>query len=615
MGQDAERYYLMQVIKELLSLCEHKRGKDNKAIVAANIMYVVGQYPAFLKSNWKFLKTVVKKLNEFMHEKHPGVQDMACETYLVIAKECKEEFSKSHNDEPAYIDTIINTLQGEIRDLEPHQKHMVYQSVGWMIKAASSKTQREINLSRLMDYETGVWNNILSAAASNGPDYLKNPGTIRMVDFFIRVNDAVASSVGDIYSTYLQRVYMQMLNIYKFYSETISGQIQILGPAAGNDNLTKTLKVLRKNILRLIGIFMKNATDLTMVATQFAPPLQELMSDYEKGLPDARDSEVVLLFSTMIECLGNNVVSGVEVILSKLGTCTLAMIGSDYLVYPEHRQNYFMLLKNIVQYCFQSLFMLHPEQFKIIINSILWAVKHQEPNIAEIGLNTLINLITNLTPNKEALNQFYSAYLMQICRDIFIVLTDSLHKAGFKLQAEILRRLILAIETKVLITPISPECPDNKQYVREYLISALTASFQNTSKTNVTGFVDAMFTGCANWEQFKTVVRDFLISMKEFAEDSELLYSEERQVINLFLQRSKESTFKIETSRRGEEIGRCEETGTIGKSARSYKEIVDHVMIFYLVIVVNLVWYCFCKYEYSFVHILIMYHSNVYCIS
>lgn len=29
-------------------------------------MYVVGQYPAFLKSNWNFLKTVVKKLFEFM---------------------------------------------------------------------------------------------------------------------------------------------------------------------------------------------------------------------------------------------------------------------------------------------------------------------------------------------------------------------------------------------------------------------------------------------------------------------------------------------------------------------------------------------------------------------
>jgi hypothetical protein len=36
--------------------------------------YVVGQYPRFLRAHWKFLKTVVNKLFEFMHEIHPGVQ-------------------------------------------------------------------------------------------------------------------------------------------------------------------------------------------------------------------------------------------------------------------------------------------------------------------------------------------------------------------------------------------------------------------------------------------------------------------------------------------------------------------------------------------------------------
>lgn len=53
--------------KDLLGLCEQKRGKDNKAIIASNIMYVVGQYPRFLRAHWRFLKTVVNKLFEFMH--------------------------------------------------------------------------------------------------------------------------------------------------------------------------------------------------------------------------------------------------------------------------------------------------------------------------------------------------------------------------------------------------------------------------------------------------------------------------------------------------------------------------------------------------------------------
>jgi len=64
---DEVNIFVHYVHQDLLGLCEQKRGKDNKAIVASNIMYVVGQYPRFLRAHWKFLKTVVNKLFEFMH--------------------------------------------------------------------------------------------------------------------------------------------------------------------------------------------------------------------------------------------------------------------------------------------------------------------------------------------------------------------------------------------------------------------------------------------------------------------------------------------------------------------------------------------------------------------
>jgi exportin-1 len=81
-AEESEKRFIVTVIKELLGMCEAKRGKDNKAVVASNIMYVVGQYPRFLRAHWKFLKTVVNKLFEFMHETHPGVQDMVFSLYF-----------------------------------------------------------------------------------------------------------------------------------------------------------------------------------------------------------------------------------------------------------------------------------------------------------------------------------------------------------------------------------------------------------------------------------------------------------------------------------------------------------------------------------------------------
>ena len=56
MNEDMEKRFLVSVIKDLLSLTEMKRGKDNKAVVASNIMYIVGQYPRFLKGALEVLE-------------------------------------------------------------------------------------------------------------------------------------------------------------------------------------------------------------------------------------------------------------------------------------------------------------------------------------------------------------------------------------------------------------------------------------------------------------------------------------------------------------------------------------------------------------------------------
>lgn len=70
---EEETSFFIVVIKSLLGLSEMKRGKDDKVVVASAIMYIVGQYPRFLRGHWRFLKTVIQKLFEFMHETHEGM--------------------------------------------------------------------------------------------------------------------------------------------------------------------------------------------------------------------------------------------------------------------------------------------------------------------------------------------------------------------------------------------------------------------------------------------------------------------------------------------------------------------------------------------------------------
>ncbi|KAK3004971.1 hypothetical protein RJ639_018413, partial [Escallonia herrerae] len=152
MMEEQENRFLVMVIRDLLNLCEVTKGKDNKAVIASNIMYVVGQYPRFLRAHWKFLKTVVNKLFEFMHETHPGVQDMACDTFLKIVQKCRRKFVivQVGESEP-FVSELLTSLPTIIADLEPHQIHTFYESVGHMIQAEPDPQKRDEYLQRLME--------------------------------------------------------------------------------------------------------------------------------------------------------------------------------------------------------------------------------------------------------------------------------------------------------------------------------------------------------------------------------------------------------------------------------------------------------------------------------
>jgi exportin-1 len=167
MHEEDEKKFLVIVIKDLLGLVEQKRGKDNKAIIASNIMYVVGQYPRFLRAHWKFLKTVVNKLFEFMHETHEGVQDMACDTFIKIAQKCRRHFVQVQLGENIpFIEDIISTINTIICDLEPHQVHTFYEAVGHMISAQNDTAIQDQLIEKYMNLPNVVWDSIIHQATN-----------------------------------------------------------------------------------------------------------------------------------------------------------------------------------------------------------------------------------------------------------------------------------------------------------------------------------------------------------------------------------------------------------------------------------------------------------------
>ena len=168
------------------------------------------------------------------------------------------------------------------------------------------------------------------------------------------------------------------------------------------------------------------------------------------------------------------------------------------------------------------------------MDSIVWAFKHTERNIADTGLEILYGLLKNLQTSQAAAQAFYQTYLLSLLQDVLYVLTDRLHKSGFKMHATILKHVFHIIHSGHITVPhfdvsTQPTGTTNQQYIIQYVTSMISSAFQNMTAQAVQGFVVGLFSS-RDLNGFKGKLRDFLIQLKEFSgEDNAELFTEEAE--------------------------------------------------------------------------------------
>jgi len=560
MSEEEEKRFLVTVIKDLLGLCEEKKGKDNKAVIASNIMYVVGQYPRFLRAHWKFLKTVVNKLFEFMHEKHPGVQDMACETFLKIAQKCKRKFvTRQASEDLPFIVELTAMVPSIILELENHQVHTFYEAAACMLSerllpvvpgaggaAAVEPLDRAKCLMDLLALPNQTWAAVMAQATASAGESLKQPETVRELNKFLKTNIRVCSAVGPLYVAELQVLFGDLMNVYTAYSEYQKLMVDTGGEHATHHALFKGMRGVKREALRLLTTFVDRCGDPeappATVAASLMPLLLQaspssVLGDYHRSAPNVRDPEVLALFSTCITKLPLAEMEGgapVTRIMDALFEATLQMITGNFEDFPEVRLQFFTLLKAINSHSFASLFAIPPETRKLVVDSVAFAIKHTERNVAETGLDILFELLQNVDRHPTVAQEFHQQFLVLLVQEVLYVMTDRLHKSGIKMHATLLRHLCHAVEMGQVTAPLfnpaeHPAGMTNPAFLRTYIAQLLSSQFTNLGQAQVVGFVTGLFDVAMDVAAYKAHLRDFLVALKEFSadEDVQQLYDEE----------------------------------------------------------------------------------------
>jgi len=145
----------------------------------------------------------------------------------------------------------------------------------------------------------------------------------------------------------------------------------------------------------------------------------------------------------------------------------------------------------------------------------------------------LFNNIAETDPRTSS--AFFQQFFIPILQDIFFVLTDTDHKAGFKNQAMLLSRMFHFVESGKIQAPLytpdqAPVGTPNSEFLRNYVATLLQNAFSHLKPAQVKLFVDGLFTLHGDLTRFKLNLRDFLIQLKEFSGgDNTELYAEERE--------------------------------------------------------------------------------------
>ena len=106
---------------------------------------------------------------------------------------------------------------------------------------------------------------------------------------------------------------------------------------------------------------------------------------------------------------------------------------------------------------------------------------------------------------------------MSLLQDVLYVLTDGLHKSGFKQQTMLLGLLFQVVITdyvtlffhifltliKVTVPLTAGQTVNNKDYVYQYIVDELSKNFNTLSKNQTAQYIGQLFTASTDPGQFK----------------------------------------------------------------------------------------------------------------
>ena len=393
------------------------------------------------------------------------------------------------------------------------------------------ENKKTFYIKQLMNEKDMQWNQIFDEAKRN-INILNNNNVVKGLSLIILLNERVSFSTKTPYWSYGLNIFENLIKSFIFYSQCINQHFE--NNKAIDMNI-RSYMIYNRTLIKFLTSLVKNTDDVQLIQNDMLPSFGKLIETYNDNHVNNKDPNMLLLFSAILEKIQNKNPEVVATIWKLLSSSTIQLIKNDYESYPEHRMNIFILLKSLISNSFESLFRAQNLSFnKDVIDTITFAINHNTPSMSETGLETLLILLQKVISVKNIdlqniVDPFFSNYFFILFNDVFNTMTDGFHQSGFKLQVKVIQILIRVIDNKVISENLFDKNEINRNFFLKKLLMDILNSFKNIQQTQGEALCLAMMNNCTDDHKFKSVMRDFLVSLKSFLGNNDILWEEEKK--------------------------------------------------------------------------------------
>ena len=448
----SSKFFFVAVLKDLLSLCELKKEKKNKAIIASNIMFVVGQYSSFLKNHWKFCKTVIEKLFEFVAEPMdiPGFKDMACDTFLIIGRNCGEYISKDfYFERKVFLKWLFKSYSNIKNILQLRHKKQVLLSIAYIVNYNLFENDKKYFISKIsleLNQELKTIPGLLEL------DLLENSIIYRQrLSFWIKVNIEILKILKMSYFEEFEYLVKDFYSLIRVISDKLL-DLNRINSNFLDSSQGKTLYVIKKDLfemlLQLILIFNKKKSSIVF-DIYCCNVISPILVNYKNQSLIMFIDQLVLSFSTYLlqtidffQSLNSLRKLFKEIFISSIESRVFFTYNTKTFDFKI-----FKLLSALLIDQFKSLLKINSDPSiseKIFTNLMVFlseGIGHIEESVCEVSINTL-NILIELVTNTNLEKYFFLNYSEMFLRKLLICFFENTSNKSKKSIANTILNLI-----------------------------------------------------------------------------------------------------------------------------------------------------------------------------